>query len=188
MRYQGKVTNWKDDQGFGFVTPNGGGQKAFVHISAFSKRSNRPVENDLITYELATDETGRFYAKDIRFVGEVSPLNFARKARWFLTIVSFCVLLYVVTISQQPALIVKVYTIVALVTFVVYALDKAAAKSDRWRTPESTLHVLALVGGWPGAMLAQTLLRHKSVKREFRLIFWITVVVNLLVLGWLVSH
>lgn len=39
MRYQGKVTNWKYDQGFGFVIPNGGGQKAFVHIKACSKTS-----------------------------------------------------------------------------------------------------------------------------------------------------
>jgi len=43
MRYQGKITSWKDDQGFGFVTHNGGGEKAFVHVNAFSRRSRRPA-------------------------------------------------------------------------------------------------------------------------------------------------
>ena len=53
MRYQGKISDWKDDRGFGFITPNGGGAKVFVHVSAFRKGEARPVENDLVTYELA---------------------------------------------------------------------------------------------------------------------------------------
>lgn len=186
MRYQGKVTNWKDEQGFGFVTPNGGGQRAFVHISAFSKRSNRPVENDLITYELATDETGRLYAKNIRFVGEATPYNIHSKLHMFLTLASLCVLLILMAISQQTVLIAKAYVIAATVTFIAYALDKAAAKKSLRRTSENTLHLLALIGGWPGAMIAQKLLRHKSIKKEFRLVFWVTVGINLFVLGWLV--
>lgn len=39
MRYQGKITGWKDDKGFGFVIPNGGGQKAFVYF-ANNERAN----------------------------------------------------------------------------------------------------------------------------------------------------
>ena len=53
MRHQGKITDWKDDRGFGFITPNGGGAKVFVHISAFRKGEARPAGNDLVTYELA---------------------------------------------------------------------------------------------------------------------------------------
>jgi cold shock CspA family protein len=53
MRYQGKITDWKDDRGFGFITPNGGGAKVFVHISAFRKSEGRPVRNDLVTYAIA---------------------------------------------------------------------------------------------------------------------------------------
>lgn len=108
--------------------------------------------------------------------------------RRLLIVVSLCLLIWLIFTSQQPMFIVKVYAVIAVVTFLAYAIDKAAAKSDRWRIPESTLHVLALVGGWPGAILAQTILRHKSVKREFRLIFWITVGINLFVLGWLVTR
>lgn len=56
--------------------------------------------------------------------------------------------------------------------------DKSAAKRAAWRTPEKTLHWLALAGGWPGALLAQQLLGHKSAKAEFRRVFWLTVVLN----------
>lgn len=105
-----------------------------------------------------------------------------------LIIVSLAILSWLALTSQQPMLIIKVYTVIAAVTFLAYAIDKAAAQSNRWRIPESTLHVLALAGGWPGAILAQTLLRHKSVKREFRLIFWITVGINLFVLWWLLTR
>lgn len=52
MRYQGKITDWKDDRGFGFIVPNGGGAKVFVHISAFRSGEGRPVGNDLVTYAL----------------------------------------------------------------------------------------------------------------------------------------
>jgi cold shock CspA family protein len=70
MRYQGKITVWKDDKGFGFVTMNATGEKAFVHIKSFSNRSRRPVEGDKITYELIVDENNRMRAENTRFVGE----------------------------------------------------------------------------------------------------------------------
>ena len=75
------------------------------------------------------------------------------------------------------------YLIVSVITFVTYAMDKSAAKKGDWRTPEITLHVLALSCGWPGALLAQKFLRHKTKKQPFRMIFWITLIVNCLLLG-----
>lgn len=75
--------------------------------------------------------------------------------------------------------------ILSIITFVAYALDKNAAQKGNWRTQESTLHMLALVGGWPGAMYAQQKLRHKSVKTEFRQVFWATVVMNVGALSWI---
>lgn len=65
-----------------------------------------------------------------------------------------------------------------LLTFVVYAMDKGAAQSGQWRVPEKNLHLLALAGGWPGAWVAQQTLRHKSSKAEFRVVFWVTVLLH----------
>ena len=188
MRYQGKVTNWKDDQGFGFVTPNGGGKKAFVHIKAFSKISHRPTEGDILTYELATDESGRYFAKNIRFAGEATTSSSSNKSSSLGTYftVTFCLLIALSAfLGLLPLAIGGLYLTSSIVTFFAYAIDKSAAQNDRWRTKESTLHLLGLVGGWPGALLAQKTLRHKSKKQEFQTIFWVTVISNCVTLGWL---
>ncbi len=188
MRYQGKVKNWKDDQGFGFVTPNGGGQKAFVHIKAFSNSSYRPAEGDIITYELATDERGRFFAKNIRFAVGAATSNTSNKSSSLGT--SFAIifgLLFALSalLGRLPLEIVGLYLASSIFTFLAYAIDKSAAQNDRWRTKESTLHLFGLVGGWPGALLAQKTLRHKSKKQEFQTVFWVTVIANCFTLGWL---
>ena len=70
-----------------------------------------------------------------------------------------------------------------LVTFLSYALDKSAAQGGaQRRTPESHLHLLGLVGGWPGAWFAQQLLRHKTAKAPFLRMYWVTVGLNCLAL------
>ena len=58
------------------------------------------------------------------------------------------------------------------------AADKTAARSGRWRVSERTLLNLGLIGGWPGAIIAQQVLRHKSKKTAFQRAFWVTVLVN----------
>ena len=81
------------------------------------------------------------------------------------------------------------YAVASAVCFIAYALDKSAARLGRRRTPERTLLLLGLAGGWPGGLAAQQLLRHKTSKTSFLVKFWLTVIVNLAVLialqaGW----
>lgn len=85
-------------------------------------------------------------------------------------------------LGRLPALVVALYACASLIALASYARDKRAAIAGRRRTPESTLHLIALFGGWPGALLAQQWLRHKSVKTSFLVVFWITVALNLAVL------
>jgi len=76
-------------------------------------------------------------------------------------------------------MILSIYGIASLLTFLIYAVDKAAAKKGGWRIKESTLHLLSFIGGWPGALVAQKTLRHKTRKQPFRFIFWVTVILNI---------
>ncbi|OGB24444.1 MAG: hypothetical protein A3I66_10545 [Burkholderiales bacterium RIFCSPLOWO2_02_FULL_57_36] len=88
-------------------------------------------------------------------------------------------------VGKLPASILGLYLTASAATFIVYATDKSAAKNDQWRTRESTLHFLGLIGGWPGAAAAQSMLRHKSRKQPFRAVFWFTVVLNCSGLAWM---
>lgn len=75
-----------------------------------------------------------------------------------------------------------------LLTFLAYWHDKAAARVGQWRTPELGLHLLALACSWPGALLAQRWLQHKSAKISFRIVCRLTVSLNCVVLpGWYLS-
>lgn len=74
------------------------------------------------------------------------------------------------------------YAVLSFITMALYGRDKWAAKHQRWRTPERTLHLLALLGGWPGAMLGQKIFRHKTSKRSFQRLFMLSVLCNLLML------
>ena len=101
----------------------------------------------------------------------------------------FLALAAVVTLlGRIPLPVFGLYPVLSLVTYSAYALDKSAAKKGTWRTQESTLHLLSLFGGWPGALLAQQRLRHKSSKQEFRLVFWVTVLMNCSVFLWLLTE
>lgn len=82
--------------------------------------------------------------------------------------------------------VIALYAVASAVTFVTYGADKRAARRSKHRVPELTLHVLALLGGWPGALVAQQVFRHKTRKQPFRAVFWVTVAVNCLVLSGLV--
>ncbi len=191
MKLQGKVINWNDDKGFGFVEPNGGGERAFVHIKAFKPRSRRPVNGEVIIYELASDNNNRFKAKNIKFSRDTkSPIKRSKSKSssafgGVFTIIFCAGLLLSVFSGKLPVIVVVLYVAMSLITFITYAIDKSAAQNGRWRTQESTLHMFSLIGGWPGAFLAQTKLRHKSSKEEFKRVYWVTVLLNLGGLFWL---
>ena len=190
MRYQGRITTWKDDKGYGFILPNDGSEQVFLHISSLSNRLRRPEGNEFVTYELKTDGKGRAQASSVTFVGEKPATSALPGRSKFPPIFAACFLTFVATVvfsGRLPLSVLALYVVASLLAFFAYAIDKSAAKSNQWRTQESTLHLFALLGGWPGALVAQQLLRHKSAKASFQAVFWITVALNCGALGWLLS-
>ena len=75
----------------------------------------------------------------------------------------------------------------SLIAFAAHGLDKRAARLGRRRTPERTLHLLELIGGWPGALLAMKVFRHKTRKASYFLVTALIVVVWIAV-GMLVAR
>ncbi len=106
-----------------------------------------------------------------------------------LGLMAFWLLLWLVGIGlgRFPWVILTAVALLNLATFYVYWRDKDAAVQGGWRASENQLHGLAVLGGWPGAWFAQQILRHKSSKKPFRVIYWATVALNLLgLLAWLI--
>ncbi len=78
------------------------------------------------------------------------------------------------------------YVLTSVITFLVYGLDKRAAVRGRGRTPEATLHLLELLGGFAGALLAQHVFMHKRAKRRYQVVFWLIVLLHAVVwAAWL---
>ena len=98
------------------------------------------------------------------------------------------ILVFSAWLAKLPIAILGFYFLASLITFIVYAVDKSASQKEARRISESTLHFLALVGGWPGALIAQHKLRHKSKKQSFRTIFWMTVFINIFTFVWLFGN
>lgn len=189
MRYQGKIIKWNDEKGFGFVVPKGGSQQVFVHARGFSNRQRRPLVDAVVSYELGSDTQGRCCATDVRYADEKQATIELRISivPMLLALLFSTLLAGMVWLGYLPMVVATIYLVVSLMTFIAYALDKSAAKSGQRRTPEKTLFFFGLVGGWPGAIFAQQLFRHKSSKREFQSIFWLTVLLNCGALIWVLS-
>jgi uncharacterized membrane protein YsdA (DUF1294 family)/cold shock CspA family protein len=188
MRLRGKLTKWKDDRGFGFITPLRGGEQIFVHIKAFSNQHRRPIVNQFVTYETVTDHTGRLRAQHVEFVFDDS-INAAEG--WMIaSTIALLFLIFVgvsVFIGQLHFVVLALYMVLSAISFFVYRCDKLAAQQNQWRTGEGTLILLGVLGGWPGAFVAQQLFHHKTKKRSFQIAFWVAVVLNCLGLVLLLS-
>jgi uncharacterized membrane protein YsdA (DUF1294 family)/cold shock CspA family protein len=191
MRVKGTIVQWNDERGFGFVETAPGGTRVFCHISQFAARSRRPIVGERVTYETSRDERGRLRAVQIRPAGKArsKEARTSPMSPWAAVLVSAMFMLLIAGLaaaSYVPWIAPVVYLVASAVTVVAYALDKAAAMNGRWRTRESTLHLLALVGGWPGAWIAQLLFRHKTGKGSFIAGFILSVMLNLAALVWIV--
>ena len=187
MRFDGKLKSWNDDRGFGFIEPAQGGDEIFVHIKGFPPGTGRPVIGLLLSFEVGLGPQGKKRAKSVEFIrtrSQVQPARAESPARWTPArrlVIPAVMGLFAFVASQWSVkpVVAMAYLIASLLAFMAYALDKSAAIQGRRRIPESTLHVVSLACGWPGALLAQQVLRHKSSKASFQSTYWGTVVLNI---------
>ncbi|QYH36329.1 DUF1294 domain-containing protein [Salinibacterium sp. M195] len=190
-RSEGVLASWNDERGFGFVTRDDG-ERLFAHISAFPPRDARPAPGERLSFAVERTSDDKVRARNIRYLAASGRPLRTRKRRpggmRYVVLVTFAVAIGIVTaIGALPWLFAALYLTMSLITYGSYAADKKAAQTKQWRVSESALLGLGLFGGWPGAIVAQQHLRHKTQKATFRQAFWGTVVLNILVFAILTT-
>jgi len=185
-RIEGTLKTWNDERGFGFIAPDHGGPEVFVHIKAFKGLRQRPHEHQRVRFRVANEPGGKPRASKAELISAGGramrrPPALKSRASLFAAVLFVALILAAGILGQPPLWALWIYPAAGALTFLVYAIDKSAARAGAWRIPENTLHALALAGGWPGAWLAQQVLRHKSSKTAFLAVFWCTVLANVTV-------
>ena len=208
MNKTGKVIRWEAGRGFGFIEGAAGTQDVFFHVKDVP-RGWTPQVGQVVSYELvhvggkgpravavqgpAPRSAGRVSASNpVPMRGRAPAASPASAPRdpWLRPIL-WAALLWAAVLGwasatqRMPAWVVPAWLGLNVWTFVVYWRDKWAAQRGQWRTPENSLHLWSLLGGWPGARIAQQILRHKSRKEAFQTTYWATLVVHVAAVGGL---
>lgn len=189
---RGRIVTWKADKAYGFIRPDEGGKDVFVHLRDFGRIAREPRVGDVVSFQKMSDGAGKSRAADVSIRGverqttrprqsvELAP----RLLHLVVALAFFMATAWLVVAHGLPIMVPGTFLGASLIAFLVYAFDKAAAMNRRWRTSESTLLLVGLLGGWPGALVAQGMFHHKSSKPSFQAAFWITVALNCAAVTW----
>ncbi len=195
---RGRLVLWNDDKGFGFVRPDQGGEDFFIHITAFRRgTARRPAIGDHVHYQIAQEVRAKKRIAYAVLEGvPVQPVDRSsqepgyRLRQWLIYIVirlPFLLSCWVLWTTRNPIPL-FLYVFLSTLTILFYGADKKRALRSRWRIPESYLHLLELLGGWPGALMAQKDFRHKLTKNSYQRIFWSIVALHGLVWALLFAY
>ncbi|QIO07762.1 DUF1294 domain-containing protein [Acinetobacter lanii] len=202
MRDQGRLVEWFDDKGYGFIQPNDESKgRVFLHIKDFARPGPRPINGCALEYIVQLDGQGRYKAKQVTYLKasqtqKAQPLKHNKNIKQKptkLQPMQIAAIIYIVGLALLTftgylnSMLLLVISIINAITYWMYAQDKEAAQLGNRRVPENTLHLLSFLGGWPAAWLAQQRLRHKTQKQPFRKIYFCTIVFNILLILWLIS-
>lgn len=197
---QGTVSYWRDDKGFGFVTTDTS-ERIFFHIRDFKQPpARRPQQGDRLSFQLGFDKQQRSYALSLQLEeSTVAPTKPAKSTgpdfyqiqqqAWCFRYLFFALLLLSLLAGSFAFTVPLFYLEASLFTYWLYQIDKKlAASGQSSRLPEESLQMFSLIGGWPGALVAQKRLHHKVHKMPFQREFRFVIYGNSCFLLWLLSE
>nr|WP_315225567.1 cold shock and DUF1294 domain-containing protein [uncultured Albidiferax sp.] len=196
MKKKGKIHHWNTSRGMGFIRSPKTGYDIFFHLKDY-RGSTAPREGETVWFDEITSGRTRPRAIEVSTVSGNADVHSHRPRRYigrksntrsFVLLLILWVVLGVwgVWSYRLPMWVVAAAVAVNLLTALGYATDPRGSRSRRWRIPEPVLHLLSLLGGWPSAGLAQTILRYHSHNPAFARLYWGSVGLHLaLLLGWL---
>lgn len=200
MMQEGELKRWDDARGFGFIRVGSNRPDVYIHISAFPP-GMRPQVGDRILYDWVTQATGKgprageavvkgrsaVASSDStqprgRVAGKprrrrdlgVQSLRWSPEVILVLSLAGFC-LIGAATVLPHSPIPLLLYLVASTLAFILYGKDKYRAIQGTWRISEGTLHLVEAIGGWPGAFLAQRMMRHKTLKQSYQATFWLIV-------------
>lgn len=184
-RTRGRLVSWNDERGYGFIAPDEGGGDVFAHANAFVKEGRHIEIGQSYEFDLDVSAEGKRRARRIQLYtppkeGPGLLAQILQRGPRFLVIPAFVFIALavasIVPISPNWWLI---YGVASFTCFIGYGLDKHAAQNRQWRVSETVLLLVGLVGGWPGGLIGQEFFRHKTQKKTFRTLFWMSVAINM---------
>jgi len=176
-RLRGKLVDWNDARGFGFILDEDG-RRYFVHITSIARIATRPRVGDTVQFVPRMGSRRRLEAKLVTIDG-ANPVSWRshntsekRDPDWqvVLAITLIGLLAYLIWRDPSAVALSVLYLAVGAVSFYLYVADKQAAEAQAWRVSESALHSIDLAFGIIGGLLAQALFRHKTRKTSFMLV------------------
>lgn len=115
------------------------------------------------------------------------PFHFGAAAAWIVALCFLSALAICAWRQLLPWALPTIYAVMSLITYAIYWRDKSKAQSGARRTPEATLHWLELLGGWPGALVAQWQIGHKNRKAAYQIAFWFIVLLHITALAVMIN-
>jgi len=180
----GVLAEWNDERGYGFITPDDGDQKVFLHVKSLLPSARRPLVGEEFFYKLTTDEKGRPRAEEAfqTMLDEKRSLPFhhsiIKGLSFFWPLAIIPAIIVIAKTGNFAIGLCAAFVVNSLLTILFYWEDKHLAQYKYWRIPEKCLHIWELLCGWPGALYAQRAFRHKRSKRSFMIVFWLCVIAN----------
>ncbi|MFN7694859.1 MAG: DUF1294 domain-containing protein [Burkholderiales bacterium] len=185
----GRVSQWDAAKGLGFVQPDAGGERLLLRRADLTGRlsSRQPQVGEPVRY-FAKLERGQRRATRVQTLQPSPTASAPQVARQkpvstsrLLVIPAYALVLGSIHLSWPlPRWLTVIHGGLSMALFIIYGLDKWAARKGNKRVAERTLHALALAGGWPGALLGQQVFRHKTAKPSFLRWTWAMVCLNML--------
>ncbi|MDB5588720.1 MAG: hypothetical protein JWP26_3690 [Devosia sp.] len=202
MANRGELIEWNDERGFGFIRPDGGNERLFVHISQIGRIATRPQLGDRVSYVIGRGRDGGPAAVSVSIWGanpvkgralargtEASPSPAASgyQSRTYFGLILLVLLGIGWLTGSIPMALAAVYLVMSAASAWLYYRDKQSAAAGEWRTSEDMLHGIDLAFGIIGGLVAQQIFRHKTAKRGFAAITYVIAAVHGLWLAGLVS-
>jgi uncharacterized membrane protein YsdA (DUF1294 family)/cold shock CspA family protein len=166
-----ELVEWNQQKCYGFLQM--GKTRVFLHIRDFAELHKKPVTGDRISFVLGQDAQGRTCATQAVHVNDGGRIS-------VISLLVMCGLLVMPVLALRHLKVdwrwaAGMGITINVLAYVAYAVDKRRAREKAWRISEARLHLVELLGGWPGAFMAQRRLRHKCSKVSFQSVFWLIV-------------